>query len=499
MRLQSRIQESKGYKWWLLGVVMVGTFMAVLDVTVVNVGLPTIMRVFGVGISTAEWVITAYMITMTIMLPTAGWLADRYGNKRIYVIGMILFTFGSWLCGRSPTDSFLIGSRALQGIGSGIIQSLGLAIVSREFPPKQLGMALGLWSVAAAASISFGPLIGGFLVDDYSWHLIFDVNVPIGVLGVVATLLIQKEWKNPGEGRFDWVGFLSVAVFMPATIYALARGNSTGNPKGWAAPEVVGCFAAGAVALAVFIARELRGSHPLLNIRLLGNRNFGVSMLVLLIFGIGMFGGTYLLPLYMQNGLGYTAIMAGMVFLPVGLIQGVLSTASGFLTRYVGALPLVFAGIGVMSLSFFLASRFTVDTTHSAIMVVVYLRGFGMGLTFAPLNTFSLRHVSQPDMAAAAGISNSIKQLAGSVSIALLTVIMTSRIAGYTAAGFGDRQHIYVKALADDFLFVVVMTLASALPFLLLLRRRRGKTPDSSGTVSGKDGSSVPSDRISNP
>lgn len=283
---------------------MVGTFMAVLDVTVVNVGLPTIMNVFHIGLSTAEWVVTAYMITMTIMLPTAGWLADRYGNKRIYVLGMILFTFGSWCCGRATVDEFLIFSRALQGVGSGIIQSLGLAIVSREFPAKQLSTALGLWAVAAAASISFGPLVGGFLVDDYSWHLIFDVNVPIGILGIAASLLIQKEWRNPDIGRFDWSGFVSVALFMPLVIYGLARGNASGNPHGWTAWDVAGSFAVAAVALAVFIVRELRTDHPLLDIRLLGDRHFGVSMLVLIIFGIGMFGGSYLLPLYMPERSG---------------------------------------------------------------------------------------------------------------------------------------------------------------------------------------------------
>ena len=282
---QVRLQKSRSYKWWVLAVIMVGTFMAVLDVTVVNVGLPTIMNVFHIGLSTAEWVVTAYMITMTIMLPTAGWLADRYGNKRIYVLGMILFTFGSWCCGRATVDEFLIFSRALQGVGSGIIQSLGLAIVSREFPAKQLSTALGLWAVAAAASISFGPLVGGFLVDDYSWHLIFDVNVPIGILGIAASLLIQKEWRNPDIGRFDWIGFVSVALFMPLVIYGLARGNASGNPHGWTAWDVAGSFAVAAVALAVFIVRELRTDHPLLDIRLLGDRHFGVSMLVLIIFG----------------------------------------------------------------------------------------------------------------------------------------------------------------------------------------------------------------------
>lgn len=265
--------------------------------------------------------------------------------------------------------------------------------------------------MAAAASISFGPLIGGYLVDDYSWHLIFDVNVPVGLAAILFAIFIQKEWRGARAGSFDWPGFLCVVCFMPLLIFALARGNSPSNPEGWSSPEVIGCFAVAAAALIVFIVRELRCENPLLNLKLLGERNFGVSMAVLAIFGIGMLGGTYLLPLYMQKGLGYTAIMAGSVFLPVGLIQGVLSTCSGFLTRYVKPLFIAVTGILVMTLSFYFASRFTLHTTHAQIMLVLYLRGFGMGLTFAPLNDFSLMNLSQCDMASAAGISNSIKQL----------------------------------------------------------------------------------------
>lgn len=480
-----QLRAGKGYKWWVLGLIMIGTFMAVLDITVVNVGMPAIMGAFHVGISTAEWVITAYMITMTIMLPTAGWLADRYGNKKIYIIGMALFTLGSWLCGRAETDWFLIGSRALQGVGSGIIQALGLAIVSREFPPAQRGTALGLWAVAAAASISFGPLIGGYLVDDYSWHWIFDVNVPLGILAIVACAVIQREWRNPKIGRFDWIGFVSVVLFMPLTIYALARGDAATNPLGWSAPEVVWSFMIGGVALVVFIWHELRTESPLLNIRLLGNRNFGVAMLVLMIFGVGMLGGTYLLPLYMQNGLGYTAIMAGMVFLPVGLIQGALSAASGFVIRYVGTVPLMVAGIAVMTISFFLASRFTAHTAHSAIMLVLYLRGFGMGLTFAPLNTFSLKSLAQKDMADAAGIANSVKQLSGSIGVALLTALMTSRISYHNAVHdvAGSKTDIYIAGVTDDFFAVAVLTLLSMLPLLLLLRRRKIRHADETKTA----------------
>lgn len=173
---------------------MLGTFMAVLDVTVVNVGIPTIMSAFHIGISSAEWIVTAYMITMTIMLPSSGWIADRFGNKRFYIVGLALFTLGSGLCAQADSDAFLIGARALQESAADHPVARP-AIVTREFPPQQRGFGVRPVGVAAAASISFGPLIGGYLVDDFSWHLIFDVNVPIGILAIALSAVVQKEWK----------------------------------------------------------------------------------------------------------------------------------------------------------------------------------------------------------------------------------------------------------------------------------------------------------------
>ena len=164
---------------------MLGTFMAVLDSTIVNVGLPKIMASFGVGIDKIEWVITAYMLSMAVMLPTSGWMADKFGYKRMYFMGLLMFTVGSMLCGMSNDENTLILSRIIQGLGAGTIQPLGMAIITREFPPHQRGMALGFWAIAAAASVSFGPLIGGYLVDNFSWQLIFDVNIPFGIAAMV--------------------------------------------------------------------------------------------------------------------------------------------------------------------------------------------------------------------------------------------------------------------------------------------------------------------------
>ena len=220
------------YKWFLLANIMLGTFMAVLDSTIVNVGLPKIMASFGVGIDKIEWVVTAYMLSMAVMLPTSGWLADRFGYKRLYFMGLLLFTFGSMLCGLSNDENTLIISRIIQGLGAGTIQPLGMAIITREFPPKERGMALGFWAISAAASVSFGPLIGGYLVDNFSWQLIFDVNIPFGIAAMVFTILIQREYINRRVGSFDVIGFISVVTFLPLMLFALSEGSAASNSAG---------------------------------------------------------------------------------------------------------------------------------------------------------------------------------------------------------------------------------------------------------------------------
>ena len=243
----------------------------------------------------------------------------------MYFLGLLLFTIGSLLCGLSGDENTLIIARIIQGLGAGTIQPLGMAIISREFPPHQRGIALGFWAISAAASVSFGPLIGGYLVDNFSWQLIFYVNIPIGIIGLLATIIIQGEYKNKRIRKFDYIGFLSVIIFLPLMLFALTEGNAATNSEGWSAPYILICFAISIIALAVFITTELTASEPLIDLRLLKNHNFGISMLILLIFSIGMFGSTFLMPIYLQNSLGYTALQAGAVFLPVGIIQGLMS------------------------------------------------------------------------------------------------------------------------------------------------------------------------------
>jgi len=424
------------YKWFVLGNVMLGTFMAVLDSTIVNVSLPKIMSSFGVGLSTIQWVITAYMLSMAAMLPTSGWLADKFGYKKVYFWGLFLFTIGSLLCGLSNDETSLIVSRVIQGLGAGMIQPLGMAIITREFPLRQRGLALGFWAIAAAASVSFGPMIGGYLVDNFSWQLIFDVNVPVGIVALVLTVIIQREFIHPNVRKFDYVGFISVILFLPLLLYALSEGNAATNSAGWSAPYILLCFAISAIALTVFLIQEFNTEYPLLDLRLLKDRNFGLSNVILFVFGMGMFGSTFLLPLYLQNSMGYTALQSGAVFLPVGIIQGFMSPIAGRFSDKVNAKIPLFIGISLLIFSFYLNSNLSFMTEHSFVMTTLYLRGFGMGMIFTPISSMSLTTIPRDKMAQASGISNTIRQIGGSLGVALLSTVLTERV-NFHAQVFG--------------------------------------------------------------
>jgi DHA2 family multidrug resistance protein len=516
IRLLLRGKESvlhpkhKTYKWFLLANVMLGTFMAVLDATIVNVGLPKIMASFGVGLDKIEWVVTAYMLAMAVMLPTSGWLADRFGYKRMYFFGLLLFTLGSAMCAMSSNENMLIMSRVIQGLGSGAIQPLGMAIITREFPVKQRGIALGFWAIAAAASISFGPMIGGFLIDNFSWHLIFNVNVPIGIIAMFFTIVIQSEHKSHIRRKFDVVGFIAVVIFLPLTLYTLSEGNAAGNSSGWHAPHILLLGAISIIALVVFLTNELTIKEPLIDLRLLKNHNFGLGNIIMIFFSLGMFGSTFLMPVYLQNSMGYTALQAGSVFLPVGIIQGIVAPISGRISDKLNPKLPGLAGVVLMAFSFYLNTKLSFLSELHSIMISLYIRGLAMGLLFTALSTISLLEIPKEKMAQASGIANSIRQLGGSLGVAILATLLTSRV-NYHSQQYGQalnarsevfketvmkiKNHIqydagsspsdaaakaqylmlsnlnkqaYIEGINDDFLVACVITLIGGIPIIFL-------------------------------
>ena len=516
-RLPSLHHEHGGYRWWVLMNVMFGTFMAVLDATIVNVALPKIMASFGVDIEKVEWVVTAYLLIFAVMLPTSGWVADHFGYKRTYFWALFLFTTGSFLCGLAWDENALVVFRIIQGAGAGFMMPVGMAIVTREFPAKQRGVALGFWSIAAAASVSLGPLVGGYLVDNASWQAIFDVNVPVGMVAMFATLVIQREYKTEDIRSFDLIGFLSVSGFLGFLLLALTDGNASWNTGGWTSPFILLCFALSAFSFVAFLVTELNVEHPLIDLGLLKSFNFSVTNSVLFIFGLGMFGSTFLLPLYLQNSLGYTALQAGAVFLPVGILQAMLAPVAGYLSDKINPKIPAVIGITMLGFSLYLNSSLSLFSEYRDIMFPLYIRGVAMGLVFTPLTTLALSEIPRKKMAQASGMFNVIRQIGGSFGVAMMGTMLTRRVLFHTAM-FGQAtssaspmfrhlqyglqhyaqgavggtlalsslrssimisthvvQQAFVQAVDDDFLIAAAITIAGVIPIFLLRRPKSAK------------------------
>ncbi len=507
--------EHDSYKWWVLGNIMISTFMVVLDATIVNTALPKIMASFGISVDIAQWILTAYMLAFAIMLPCSGWFADRFGYKRAYAAGLVIFSLFSLGCGISWNENSLIIMRIGQGMGGGSLQPLGVAIILREFPPEKRGLAMGFWSIAAAASVSLGPVLGGYLSDNFNWHLIFTINVPVGALCFVATWIIQREYRRQQTKPFDYLGFFSMAMFLSFLIIALASGNSEWNTGGWTSNFLMLCYALSAIGLVVFLITELNIDNPLVNLRLLGNYNFGLSNLVMFIFGIGMFGSVFLIPLYLQNIMGYTALQSGMVLLPVGIIQATFGPIGGYFSDKVNAKIPICLGIILFSISFYLNTQLTIYSEHAQIMMPMYLRGVAMGILFSSLSAVSVAEIKRSDMAQASGLINVIRQVGGSFGVAILQTLLTERIIFHTAASgaainrssplFAQAQQLlrfhaihdigssvqmaaaqssmlfsgqfaqqmFVWGISDDFLFACICTAVCILPILIMRTHKK--------------------------
>jgi DHA2 family multidrug resistance protein len=513
-RVPSLHHEHDSYRWWVLANVMIGTFMAVLDSTIVNVSLPKIMASFGITVDKVEWVVTAYMLVMAVMLPTSGWIADHFGYKRTYFSALALFTVGSFLCGLAWNENVLIAFRILQGIGAGLIMPTGMAIVTREFPPHQRGVALGFWGIAAAASVSLGPLIGGYLVDTINWNAIFNINVPVGFIGLFATFVVQREYKTEHTRSFDVLGFVSMSTFLCALLLALTDGNAAWNTGGWTSPFIVSCFVTAVFALAVFFVTELVVEHPLVDLTLFKDINFSFANGILFIFGVGMFGSTFLLPLYLQQSLGYTAFQAGALFLPVGILQAITAPISGILSDRVDPRIPSAVGIVLLTISLFLNCGLSLYSEHPQIMLPLYIRGLGMGMMFTPLSTAALSNVPRHKIGQASGMFNIIRQLGGSFGIAFMSTLLLRRTI-YHMATYGqvvcpqsDIYHVvsgnlmrfsmstlptniafarmrasaliashvetqsFIRAIDDDFYISALVTITALIPILFLRTKK---------------------------
>lgn len=414
-------------KWVVAMTVMLGTFVAVMDISVVNVALPHMMGSFGQSQSAITWVATSYSIAEIILATMAGWWSTLLGRKRLFIYSFILFTIGSILCGMATTFSQMIFFRIVQGVGGGSLIPVSQAIMREAFPDKEQGMAMAIYGMGVVLAPAIGPILGGWLTDQYGWEWIFFINVPVGVLGIFLINLIVHDppYLRRGLRRIDWTGIVLLSVTLTMSQIVLERGEE----KNWFESNlIVAGTAIAVIALFALIIWEMYSSEPVVNIRLLRNVPLSVGSLIVLIFGIGLFGTTFLLPQFTQNLLGYTAYDSGLVLFPRAITLFLFMPLVGWLYERLNIKLMVGFGLAAIVYSYFMLAHLTLEISFWTVVPMLLIMGIGMPFVFVTLTTVSLSTVPRSSMTEASSLYTLARRIGGNVGYALAASVVAGRL-----------------------------------------------------------------------
>ena len=422
------VEKKRGLeqKWKILISVMFGIFMIILDSTIINVAFPTLRREFGASLSEAQWVLSIYVLALGVTTPVSGFLADRFHIKRMYLLGIAIFTLGSLLCGFAPTLGTLIAARALQGIGGGISQPLGPAQLYRAFRPSEQGRALGLFGIALVVAPALGPILGGLLIDQGMWRAIFFVNVPIGILGVILGSRFLLDHRTGRRPRFDPLGLITAVLGFGAVLYAATLAGT----NGWTGSATLLILAFGVTALALFAIIELYGApEPLLNLRLFANRTFLNAALVGYVATVALFGSEFMMPVYLQTFRGYTALATGVILLAVAIPAGIATPLAGRLFDKIGPRMIMVTGFVILCINTWQLSLLQADTPITFIIFLLALRGLAVGLTLQTSFVTALSSIHLDVLPRGSSLLNSTRFVVQAVAVATLATILVSFVA----------------------------------------------------------------------
>jgi EmrB/QacA subfamily drug resistance transporter len=463
--MKARIFAEENRKWWTLAAVSFGLFMIMLDNTVVNVALPSIARDLDIDISELEWIVTAYALVFAALLITGGKLADLLGRRKIFVVGLAVFTLSSLACGLAPSAGFLIGARAVQGIGAALMNPATLSIITATFPPRQRGQAIGIWAGVSALALAIGPLCGGLIVDNIGWNWIFFVNVPVGVLGIlVSQWFITESRDTSHEQSIDIPGLLTSGAGLFALSYALIEGNQ----RGWMSGEILGLFAAAAVLLVGFVVLEHRQRLPMLDLSLFRIGSFAGANLVAMLVSLGMFGVFFFVSLFVQNILGYSPTKAGAIFLPMTILIILIAPIAGKASDRIEPRWLMGGGMALVSVSLLFYQRVGVDSDFWTLLPAMVLGGIGMAMTMSPMTSVAMGSVPIDKAGVGSGVLNSFRQVGGSLGIALIGAILASYL--HAQPGTEAAKQQFVDGLHTALLVSAAITFAAALVAVVVVR-----------------------------
>jgi EmrB/QacA subfamily drug resistance transporter len=411
-------------KWWTLMIVSIATFMLLLDVTIVNVALPSIERDLGASLTDLQWVVDSYVLALAALTLMAGALADRLGRKLVFTAGLAAFTAASLFAGFASDALTLNLARGLQGIGGAAMFGTVLALIAQEFAPRERKTALGIWGATIGVGVAVGPLVGGALVDSLGWEWIFFVNVPVGLVTIALALTKLREARDPSPGRLDWAGLgtLSSALFL--LIFGVLRGNG----EGWSSPEITGSLAGGAALLAAFAAIELRSSSPMLDLRLFRVPAFAGASIASFAAAASVFSMLLYIVLYLQNVLGHSPLEAGLRLLPITAMAFAFSPLAAKLSERAPLRALIGAGLALAGVGLLVAGGLNADSEWTALLSGLLLMGAGIGLVNPSVAEAAIGVVPAAKAATGAAINNTFRQVGVAVGIAALGAVFQGRI-----------------------------------------------------------------------
>ncbi|MEA2472927.1 MAG: hypothetical protein QOE06_842 [Thermoleophilaceae bacterium] len=438
---------------------MTGLFMALIDVTIVNIALPTLQRELHAGVSTVSWVLNAYNLVFAVVLISMGRLADQFGRKRFFLIGLGLFTLGSLLCGIAGSIDQLIAFRLIQGLGAGVLAPLALALTTLIFPPEQRGLGIALLAVIANAAATIGPPLGGVLLEYANWHWIFLVNVPIGIAGIVMATRVMPETYDLTAGRkVDAIGMVLIGAAVFCLTYALVEGNGSG----WGSAKIVGLFAASAVLAAGFAVSQRYGRFPMLTLGLVRNRQFMGANTAFLLFGVGVMGQLFMLVMMFQNLWHYSQLKAAFAIAPVALLGLIVAPIAGRFADRLQPRQLGVPALLCMSGGLVWLSAAPAHPHYLQVLGALILTGAGMGAAFPAINVGAMGSVSGQELGLGSGIVNMSRQLGFAIGVALLVAV------------FEAHSLVSPDTVRDAFgaaFRVAALSTLLAIPFALLMRR----------------------------
>jgi EmrB/QacA subfamily drug resistance transporter len=462
--VRARIFAEENRKWLTLAAVSFGLFMIMLDNTVVNVALPSIQRDLEASLSELQWVVTGYALTFAAFMLIGGKVADAYGRRLIFVVGIVVFTVASLACGLAESGDQLIAARVLQGVGAALMNPATLSIIAATFPPAQRGAAIGIWAGVSALALAIGPLVGGLLTQHLSWHWIFFVNIPVGVVGIVASFLLIDESRDETHERLDLPGLVTSGVGLFALTYGLIEANT----HGWTSARILGSFAVALAALVTFALLERFQRAPMLPLELFRNRTYTGANAVVLLVALAMFGVFFFMSLYMQQILGYSAVETGAAFLPMTILIILVAPIAGKTADRIGSRSLMTVGMVLVALQLLYLSRLGVDATFWNLLPGFVVGGVGMALTMPTSAAAATRAVPVEKAGVGSAVLNAFRQVGGSLGIAVMGAIVATEVGG---RGTPDA---FMRGFENALQVAAGIAIAGAVVAYLLVRPHEG-------------------------